>query len=189
MTSYYFKPFPTISYDLGYTGKSETVTNVMLRFKINEVLKQRPMNYYNYTIPEGDRPDNVAFSLYGDPKLSWLLLIVNNFYDPFYEWPLSYRDFISYLRSKYGKVETAQSTVHEYRKILNRQSELFDGTIVRKRTLVVDQTTYDSLPTDEREVIYKYDYEDQLNESRRNILYPPDRLIPSIVSDVQSIFE
>jgi hypothetical protein len=118
-----------------------------------------------------------------------LVFLVNNIVDPYYDWPLEYSELNSYIKSKYGKVETAQTTIHEYRKILNQNSVLFDGTIVSKRTLVVDQTTYDSLTTDEREIVYKYDYEVELNDNKRNIKSINPRDITRILNQIEDIFE
>ena len=187
--AYMFKPFPQVLYDIKKNGKLETVTNIMLRFKITEVLRSRETSFVEYTVPDGNRPDNVAFSLYGDPTLSWLILMTNNIVDPLFEWPLGVKDFESYLRGKYGSLSAAHSTVHEYRKILNKQSVLFDGTVVPRRTLIVDETTYNTLSEPDRESISKYQYEDELNNDRRNILYIPSSRISNILSDIEDIFE
>jgi hypothetical protein len=118
-----------------------------------------------------------------------LILMTNNIVDPLFEWPLGVREFESYLKGKYGSLAAAHSTVHEYRKILNEQSVLFDGTIVPRRTLVVDETTYNTLSEPDRESISKYQYEDELNDSRRDILYIPSNRVSSILSDIEDIFE
>ena len=56
-------------------------------------------------------------------------MIVNDIIDPYYDWPLNYQNFINYMKSLYGSVDGAKSTVYEYRKILSEQTTLIDGTV------------------------------------------------------------
>jgi|TARA_R110000737_G_scaffold347981_1_gene380841 hypothetical protein len=186
--TYYFNSFPKVSYDLKKNSRPNDVTNIMLRYKLTAALKGRPMNYYTYSIPEGDRPDNVSFTLYGISSYSWLLLLINSMHDPNYDWPLSQRNFVGFLKAKYGSVPASQSTVHEYRQVVNEQYRLFDDTIIPKKTLVVDETTYNTLNVYSREVVYKYDYEEELNNERRNLLYIPYNSLSTILSDIDSVF-
>lgn len=187
--AFYFKPFPKTSYNLNYSNSSEIVTNLLVRFKIEEILRNNKTSYYQIEVEEGEKPWQYAQRVYDRADLDWLVFLVNNIVDPYYDWPLGYSELNSYIKSKYGKVETAQTTIHEYRKILNQNSVLFDGTIVSKRTLVVDQTTYDSLTTDEREIVYKYDYEVELNDNKRNIKSINPRDITRILNQIEDIFE
>ena len=187
--SYYFNSFPKVSYDVKKNNHSQNVTNIMLRYKLTAALKSRPLAYYNYSIEEGQRPDNVAFDLYGISSYSWLLLLVNSMHDPNYDWPLGQRSFEKFLKAKYGSVPESLSTVHEYRKVVNEQSVLFDNTIIPKKTLVVDETTYNTLSTGAREIIYKYDYEEELNDERRNILYLPLNTLSTVLADISDVFE
>ena len=187
--SYYFNNFPKISYDVKKNNQNQNVTNIMLRYKLTSVFKERPLSYYNYTVEESQRPDNVAFELYGISSYSWILLLINSIHDPDYEWPLSQRDFAAFLKAKYGSVPAAQSTIHEYRKVVNEQSVLFDQTIIPKRTLVVDETTYNGRSTDAREIIYKSDYENELNDARRNILYLTPSSLSIMLGEISDIFE
>ena len=187
--SYYFNSFPKISYDMKRNNNPQTVTNLMVRYKLTAALKSRAMSYYNYSIREGQRPDNVAFELYSIPSYSWLLLLTNTIHDPNYDWPLSQRSFEKFIKAKYGSHALAISTVHEYRKVVNEQSVLFDQTIIPKKTLVVDETTYNTLSTSAREIIYKYNYEEELNDARKNILYVPVDNLTNILSEITDVFE
>ena len=186
--SYYFNNFPKISYDLRDNGRPQFITNLMIRYKLTAALKSRAMSYYNYSIREGQRPDNVAFDLYSIPSYSWILLLTNTIHDPNYDWPLSQRSFERFIKAKYGSHAIASSTVHEYHKVVNEQSVLFDQTIIPKKTLVVDETTYNTLSTSAREIIYKYNYEEELNDIRRNILYIPASILSNVLAEISDVF-
>ena len=90
--------------------------------------------------------------------------------------------------NQYGSHALAISTVHEYRKVVNEQSVLFDQTVIPKKTLVVDETTYNTLSTSAREIIYKYNYEEELNDIRRNILYIPASILSNVLAEISDVF-
>jgi hypothetical protein len=78
--------------------------------------------------------------------------------------------------------------VFEYRKILNEQSTLIDGTVVPKRTVVIDLNTYNSLSTSVREEIDAYQYYEELNDAKREIKLLDERFVPDIITEVEAIF-
>ena len=188
MASFYFENFPKVSYDIKKNGKVENVTNIMLRYKFNAVIKNLVSPYYDYTIEDGDRADIIAFNAYDDYTLDWLIYMVNDIIDPNFDWPLSQRTLQAYISEKYGSIARSQATVHEYRKILNQQSVLSDGTVVPKRTLVVDETTYNTLSEVNRESISKYQYETDLNDNKRQIKLVSEEFVPEILLEVREIF-
>ena len=186
--SFFFEPFPKVNYDIKKNGKIENVTNIMLRFKIVDELKKQQSNYFDITVDDGDRPDVVATKVYENPELDWLILMINDIIDPIYDWPMGCRILEDFIRSKYGSIPAAQATVHEYRKILNEKSVLFDGTVVPRRTLVVDETTYNSLGVNERESIDKYQYEIELNDQKRQIKIVDPQQVSRLLNRIEDIF-
>ena len=196
--AHYFKPFPKIDYDLKKNGKSNSLTNITLRFKVQEALLSQSVIYYDYQVQEEDRPDIVAELYYQDSTLDWLILIVNDIIDPQFEWPKEQYSLDKFIRQKYGSISEAQRTVHHYEKILNAQSTLADGTIVPERTVKIDQTTYNSLAGDTlqgetgfvkvRKEVSAYQYEQDLNDERRNIKLLDEVYLPQILSAVRGVF-
>ena len=69
--SYLFNEWPTVSYDLKKNGKPLELTNITLRFKINELLLNKSAVMYSYDVQDGDRPDLLAYKYYNDPTLDW----------------------------------------------------------------------------------------------------------------------
>jgi len=196
--AHYFKPFPKIDYDLKKNGKSNSLTNITLRFKVQEALLSQSAIYYDYQVQEEDRPDIVAELYYQDSTLDWLILIVNDIIDTQFEWPKEQYSLDKFIRQKYGSISEAQGTVHHYEKILNAQSTLADGTVVPERTVKIDQTTYNSLAGDTlqgetgfvkvRKEVSAYQYEQDLNDERRNIKLLDEVYLPQILSAVRGVF-
>lgn len=185
---FFFEPFPTVNYDLKKNNKLAVLTNVTLRLKIQEILRSRTAVYYNYNVKDGERPDIIAYKYYGDPSLDWIILLVNNIIDPFYDWPLDSASFDRYIKDKYGSVANAQARVHHYEKILNTQSVLFDGTIIPERKVIVDLSTYNTLSPNLRRIVFDYDYEIELNNKKTEIKILEKRYVTGILNQVENVF-
>ena len=187
--SEYFSYFPITKHDLTNVGQTIDATNVLRRFIVRASVQERSDVFYDYNLQSGDRPDVVAEKYYGDPDLAWLVLLFNNITDPMFDYPLFDRDFETYLKQKYGSIPRAQSIVHEYRQILNEKSVQFDGKILEKRFVIVDETTYNTLSEENRELITKYDYEVELNDAKRSIRLLDKRFLNQIKSEVEVILK
>ena len=186
--AFYFRPFPLIRYDLKKNKLPLLLTNVTARYKIRDILKNKVAIYYDYIVKDGDRPDNIAFKYYEDETLDWLIYIVNDIIDPYYDWPLDQDAFNKYIRTLYGSVAGAKGTVFEYRKIITKQKVLFDGTNVPERYVVVDQNTYNTLAADLRREVDAYEYYEEQNNNKRRIRLLDKRFAANVKSEVEVIF-
>ena len=182
-----FDRWPTVSYDLKKNGKPMELTNITLRFKINELLRDKSAIIYNYDVVDGERPDIIAYKYYEDAKLDWVILLTNNLIDPQFEWPLDDRSFERYIRKKYGSLEAAKQTHHLYEKILREQQVYFDGTIIPEKTVVVDKETYDLTSPTSRRAIDKYTYELELNAARSRIKILDKRYLQALLGTYSDI--
>ena len=185
---YLFRSFPKVNYSLKKNKNFELLTNITLRFKVRDIIKNRTAIYFDYVVKDSDRPDIIASKYYDDPTLDWIIFLVNDIVDPYYDWPLSDESFDSYMRTLYGSNAEAKSTVFEYRKIINNQSVRFDGKIIPKRTVVVDLNTYNSLAATDREQISAYDYYFEQNAEKRKIKILDKQFVSSLVREVDLIF-
>ena len=187
--SNYFSFFPTTPHDLTNIGQTINLTNIIRRFKVRSSLLFDTRVYHDYEIQAGERPDTVADKFYNDPSYAWLVLLYNEIEDPIFGWPLFNYDYDEYIKGKYGSIASAQSTVHEYRKILTTKTVKYDGTIQDERYVVVDATTYATLGESARQSISKYDWEEELNEKKRKIKVLHERYLSNIRRQVQGILK
>jgi len=169
---FYFRPFPTIKYRLPNTTVSVNATNITKRFAVHNFLNNAKVSYDQYLLQDGDRPDTVAYQYYQDQTLDWLVLLVNEIHDPYFQWPRTYEQFNSYLRDKYGSVEYTMRTNHHYEQIIRLDNVINDeGTqrIIKEKTLVVDYDTYVTLIDSQRKSISIFEHEYNINENNKNI--------------------
>ena len=193
MSSEFFANYPRIAYDI--SGNNSTVpdytvaVNLMIRSKLKDTVEDDVTVYYPYIVPEGMRPDVLAYKYYGDTIYTWTIFLVNNIVDPYWEWPLSYKDFREYMTDKYGSIEKAQSQIHHYEKIARarvEQTKLADA--VPEYRLEIDYQTYTETDVTEREIIYSYGYEQDLNEAKREIQLIDSDFIQSVQDEARGLF-
>lgn len=99
----FFDMFPKFNYDMdrGDITVTESVTNIFYRIGfIRETLKN-PNIYNLYEIEEGDTPEIIAEKTYRDAGAWWMILLANEIVDPFFDWPLPYKQFNEYMINKY----------------------------------------------------------------------------------------
>ena len=78
------------------------VKNLFKRGKLAEDIFPNLSFFTKYQIEGDDRPDNVAYKVYNDPRVDWVVLLSNNYTNIQSEWPLLQNDFDRYLLDKYG---------------------------------------------------------------------------------------
>ena len=191
--SEFFANYPRIAYDI--SGNNSTVpdftvaVNLMIRNKLKDAAVDDVTVFYPYVVPEGMRPDVLAYQYYGSTIYTWTIYLVNNIVDPYYEWPLSYKDLRAYIIQKYGSIEIAQSQIHHYEYIARaraEQTKLDDA--VPEYTLEIDYQTYTGTEDDERKIVYAYGYEQDLNESKREIQLIDAQFIQGIQDEARGLF-
>ena len=183
-----FETYPTVDYDIKKNGKTLTLTDLTVRFKIIQALQSRTVVTYDYSVVDGERPDVIAFKYYEDASLDWIILLTNQIVDPTWEWPLDQQSFDRYIRKKYGSAVTAQATVHHYEKIIQTQSVRFDGTVIPEKSLWVDLETYNTLSPDLRRTVDAYTFEVQKNEDKSNIKILDERYVSRLLNEVDNVF-
>ena len=191
--SEFFSNYPRIAYDISGTNSTvpdyNVAVNLMIRNKLKTAVENDVAIYYPYIVPEGMRPDVLSFQYYGDTIYTWAIYLMNNIIDPYWEWPLSYKDLRSYLIDKYGSIETAKSQIHHYEYTARARAEK-TGTSdpVPAYKLEIDYQTYTETAVDEREIIYSYGYEQDLNETKREIQLIDVAYIQSVQEEARGLF-
>jgi len=170
-----------------------TVKNLFKKGFLREDIFQDLAFFTKYSIKGNDRPDNVAFNFYGDSNLDWLVLVCNNIGNIQSEWPMKQDDFDVYLIEKYGDLDTVYGGIHHYEttEVTNNQ-----GIVVVPAGLQVDSdysvTFYDysidSLVTKYPvKQITNYEYEEQLENKKRNIFLLKAEYINVVKDDMEEI--
>lgn len=203
---FYFNTLPKIITP-DENGNSILLTNLVTRAKLIEQLQNNPMLFYEYAIQDGDTPEIVAEKYYGDPFRYWIILLSNEIFDPLWDWPLSDQMFLQYIDTKYATeaaeagqtpFEYTNTTIYKYEKIITTTNSVSgDQNVVR---VSITQTQYNALSPSSttfslpdgtctiditKEQITIFDYESDLNQSRRQIKI----LNNSYVDEMERVFK
>ena len=110
----YFERFPLMAYDVAGNENYKLLPNILRRVKLRSGLRSGSFLFDSYDVTDGERPEDIAFKLYGDPELHWVILMTNNVTDRYYQWPLTTPQFEEHLKDKYGAGN--EDAVHHYEK-------------------------------------------------------------------------
>ena len=171
-----------------------TVKNFFKKGKLRDDIFQNLAFFERYKIEGNDRPDNVAFKVYGDSTLDWLVLICNNILNIQTEWPLTQTEFDSTLLEKYGDYETLYSGVHHYETIEVKNSQ---GVVIVPAGLQVPEnysvsfydffndgmTTANNITI----AVTNYEYEEKLENIKRNIYVLKPIYLNVVLDDLEEI--
>ena len=96
----FFKEFPQID-NINPDGTSSSVRDVIRRVSFSTDSYLNESNYNYYTVEDGETPDSLSEKFYGDPQFNWVIVLYNNLFDPFYDFPLSRNDLEDFINKKY----------------------------------------------------------------------------------------
>ena len=193
--SNYFSKIPDFEYvsrlkDAKISDYSR-VKKLIKRAKLREDIFQNLAFFTKYDIKGDDRPDNVAFELYGDSSLDWIILVSNNILNIQSEWPLTQKSFDQYLLEKYGDYNTLYNGIHHYETTEVKNSN--DVVIVPAGLQVDSNQSFTYLDNGvDRTVnpvieITNYQYEEKLENEKRNIFVLKPRYLNVVIDDLEEM--
>ena len=198
--SNYFRQVPEFDYVSRLPGANIgdyiRVKNLFKKGKIREDIFQNLSFFEKYKIIGNDRPDNVAFEIYGDSKLDWVVLLSNNILNIQTEWPLPQTDFDRFLLDKYDDYDTLYNGIHHYETEEVKNSR---GVTIVPAGLQVDDSYsvsyYDffikqQMTTGNISIpITNYEYEEKIENNKRNIFLLKSTYLGIILNDMPEIME
>jgi len=196
MASPYFRYLPNFEY-INRLKENKNISsyiivkNLFKRGKLREDIFQDLTYFTKYKVIGDDRPDNVAFKVYDNQYLDWLVLLSNNVINFENEWPMEQQSFINYLYRKYV-TDANLNAVHHY-----ESSEVKDssGKIIIPQGLHVPSdyslTYYDEGFNTEvtksglANPVTNYEYEVKLDDDKRNIYLLKSKYVSLAIQDME----
>ena len=187
----YFRNIPKVKYDINGAepNKYLNVTNIMKRISFKPSVIEDISDYYPYRVKDGERPDIISHQKYGSVAYAYLIMLINNIYDPIFDWPLSAQQFEKYLTNKYGSVSAAiAETKYYYQTVRAEVARTGTSERIPAVKFIVDETAYDALDSGDRSTQTAYEWEDELNDNKRDIKLIQASLIQYIDYAVKRTF-
>jgi hypothetical protein len=160
----YFREFPTVIID------NQEVLDITRKVRLSSTFKLSATDYSDYSLSEGDKPEDIAYYYYDNAEYAWLVLLANDIVDPYTQWYKSTQELESYIKAQY---ETASGTTGDAVLVWARNGSLASNIIhyqsVYDSNVRINRASYNANPTAEFYALRVYDYEVELNEGRRTI--------------------
>lgn len=194
----YFRQVPDFQYvnrtaDSQSISDYQTVKNLFKRGKLREDIFGNLNFFTKYKIVGDERPDNVAYNVYEDESLDWIVLLSNNILNVQTEWPLPQSGFDNFLLEKYGSYQNVNA-IHHYETISVVNS---NGITIIPAGLRVQSnfstTFYDDnlgRQVTRRNItvpITNYQYEQKIEDDKRNIFILKSRYLNLIFNDMNEL--
>lgn len=111
----FFNKFPLVKYDINKDGNRKVAVDILRRIAFRGNLREQASYFRKYTIQDGETPEIVANKFFGSTQLHWIILLMNEIVDPYFEWPLSSASLDDYIAKKYkGKAYFIGNSPSQY---------------------------------------------------------------------------
>ena len=200
MANRYFRNIPDFEYvnrtkDGQFISNYTQVKNFFKKGKIREDLFQDRTVFEKYSIIGDDRPDNVAYEIYGDATLDWVVLLSNNIVNIYNEWPLNQQAFENYVLDKYGTLAKLDE-IHHYESNEVKDSS---GVIIFPKGVRVSagqRVSYFEPLSDEQvtvnpvsKAVTNYQYEQSINDKKRRIFLIKPIYLNVVFDDLEEMMQ
>ena len=155
----YFEKFPKILYDIDNTKNYKLVTDILRRVKVRGAIRDNAVLFDKYDVDSGDSPETVAYKIYGSVRYYYVILLLNDIKDRYYDWPLSYQAFESYVKDKYAN----PSGIHHYEITQSSGTSTSNGPDDYDYLIEVNSTQPGAV------AVTNYEYEQRLQDKKRQI--------------------
>jgi len=201
--SNYFSKVPDLDYVSrlpdSRIGDYIKVKNIFKGVRLREDILQDLTVFEKYQIVGDDRPDNVAFRIYGDSALDWLVLKCNNIINIQSEWPMTQEDFDRHVLEKYETYDNLYNGIHHYETIEIKNSQgvlmvpeglqvpsdwtytFFDSAMGQHLSSLKEYNTVQNNPVVS---ITNYDHEIKIENEKRNIYLLKEQYINIVKDDL-----
>jgi hypothetical protein len=195
----YFATLPKVL-NTNPKGVSTLLTNIKTRVNVINSVFNEPLLFYKYDVKDSDTPEIVAHKYYGDSYYYWVVLLFNQMQHPIWSWPLASNVFEDFVRNKYG--ESGLNDINYYEEIQTK-TNLYSGDVTIDRiklneddynSLVESNITY-TLPSGDLNIVTtkrqvtNYEYEYELNESKRQINLLNSQYLPAVELEFKNLYK
>ena len=198
MTKPYFRQVPNLDY-VSRTAENKAISdyipvkNLFKKGKLREDIFGNLNFFTKYKIVGDERPDNVAYKIYNDETLDWVVLLSNNILNVQTEWPLPQTSFDTVMLEKYESYANLNAT-HHYETVEVKNNA---GAIIIPQGLQVPQnysvTYYDAslgvevTKTNITREVTNLQYEEKIENDKRNIFILKPQYLNIIFNDLDDI--
>ena len=173
----FFTKFPKLAYDIAGNNEYKLVTDILRRVKIRSSIKDNASLLDKYDIRSGETPEQVAYKIYGDSTYHYLIFLMNNITDRYYDWPLSDYGFEQFVKDKYSN----PGAIHHYEITQLSGRTTSNGPEDYSHKIEVNSDVAGA------EAVSNYEYERRLQEEKRQIQLLDPAYLPTFEQEFSKL--
>ena len=131
--------------------KFKLLPDILRRVKLRAGLASSRFVFDKYNVKDNENPEDVAFKYYGDAEYHWVVLMVNNITDRYYQWPMTQPDFEEFLADKYGAGNEDATHHHELAQTSGKTTSSDDSHMLEVNSDTDGATTITNRQFEERQ--------------------------------------
>lgn len=156
-----FQKFPTTLFDISRT-EQVVIQDFIRAVKIDPQLKENSLFFDYYEAKDNEMPEIISHKFYKSTQYHWVIMLINEKFDPYNDFPKSDDILIKYAKDKFGNI----NAIHHYED---------------SRGNIVDQFATDKTP------ITNIDYIRNENEKKRIVKILKRSMLDSFVDEYQTL--
>jgi len=173
----YFSKFPKMFYDVEGNGNEKLIPDIFRRIKIKDKIRDNISLLDKYDVQDNEKPEDVAYKVYGSPEYYWVVLMTNKIQNRYFEWPLSNLAFEGYMNAKYDN----PNGIHHYEKPQTSGRTTSNGP--GDFDYLIECNSDDPLGGP----VTNYEYEQRLQDSRRQIMLLQPNFLQAFVKEFERL--
>jgi hypothetical protein len=139
----FFENFPKIGFKLS-DSDSAMVQDIIRAVRIDPKLKNESLVFIPYQIADNETPEMISHKFYGTTAYHWVIMVLNEKFDPYEDFPKSDKILRKYCELKYDDI----LGTHHY---------------IDSNGIAVDEFNTEKIP------VTNLEYETDLNDKKRGI--------------------
>lgn len=188
MAQEYFKNFPKINWN------GLQMVDLSRRSAILQKLSGNPYLFLPYDIQEQDTIESIAYHYYGDPKLSWIIILANNIIDPYTDFFKSEQKLKQFIIDKYkSQAEESEGRTLKRYEVLEwtKNTTITDNIIYYynryNKDIQLNVASFERFGTGDFLPLRYFDYEERENENKRTIKLISDIYVTQVQREMKAL--
>ena len=189
----YFRQLPNIQYQnflINSTGSQDylLMKNIFLRGKMRDDLKDNFTLFQQYSIKGNERPDEIAYDVYGSPEYDWVVLITAGIITYQNDYPLTSQELYDYTLNKYGAEGMSGINHYESTEVKDNEGRLiYPAGIIVAQDFTIPNPDIPTSFISPVVGITNFEYETNRNDEKRNIFMLRPSYLNQFLNDMREI--
>ena len=189
----YFKNFSAIYYTLN--NETRLLVDITKRVILDGEVINNTDAYVEYQVKDTDTLQSISNAIYEQTYPFWIIMLVNKMLNPYIALPFNEANLLKYISNKYGDdniynihhYEDENGNIVDYPLVFENNNYyriIDDNKIQINEKLIYNNQLYQkNIP------VTNYEYENRINESKRNIKLLKPEFLDTIVEQFNSAVE